>query len=138
MVVMHHSGLFERWRMPIATGVSWFRGCRGGEFAFYPDGRRRTAGHACRRAHNTAILLDTDSVFHGVDRVARGRRRHAAAPRSACGSPIEGDDRWRVGFGDEAVVRYDWDDIRFSVSWKAYCYRRRGRAARHGRSTRTT
>jgi hypothetical protein len=21
-----------------------------------------------------------------------------------------------------ARVRYDWDDIRFSVSWKAYCY----------------
>ena len=35
---------------------------------------------------------------------------------------FEGNDRWRVGFGDEAVARYHWDDIRFSVSWKAYCY----------------
>src|SRR5262249_5964827 len=37
LVVMHHSRLFERWRMPIATGVSWFGGCRGGGFPFFPD-----------------------------------------------------------------------------------------------------
>ena len=24
IVVMHHSGLFDRWRMPIATGVAYF------------------------------------------------------------------------------------------------------------------
>ena len=34
---------------------------------------------------------------------------------------FEGDDTWRVGFDDEAVVRYRWDELRFSVSWKAYC-----------------
>jgi hypothetical protein len=120
MVVMHHSGLFERWRMPIATGVSWFRGCRGGEFAFYPEG----AGGApatVPAAHNTAILLDTDSVFHGVDRVAETTQ---PIPPLQIGMRLtyEGDDRWRVGHGDDAAVRYHWDDIRFSVSWKAYCY----------------
>ena len=35
---------------------------------------------------------------------------------------FEGRDTWRVGFGDEAAIRYHWDDLRFSVSWKAYCY----------------
>ncbi len=120
MVVMHHSGLFEPWRMPIATGVSWFRGCRGGDFAFYPEG---PAGPPATvpAAHNTAILLDTDSVFHGVDRVAETAE---PLPPLAIGMRLtyEGRERWRVGFGDEAVVRYHWDDIRFSVSWKAYCY----------------
>ena len=24
---------------------------------------------------------------------------------------------------DQAVARYDWDALRFSVSWKAYCFR---------------
>jgi hypothetical protein len=120
LVVMHHSKLFERWRMPIATGVSWFRGCRGGEFAFYPDG---AAGPPATvpAAHNTAIVIDTDSVFHGVDRVAETAER---LPPFEIGMRLtfEGNDRWRVGFGDEAVCRYRWDDIRFSVSWKAYCY----------------
>src|SRR6185503_4304384 len=38
MVVMHHSGLFADWRLPIATGVAWFSACGGGEFVFYPEG----------------------------------------------------------------------------------------------------
>ena len=120
LVVMHHSGLFERWRMPIATGVAWFRGCRGGEFAFYPAGA--DGPHAqLTAAHNTAVLLDTDSTFHGVDRVAE---RAEPLPPLAMGMRLtfEGGERWRVGFGDDAVVRYTWDDLRFSVSWKAYCY----------------
>ena len=120
MVVMHHSKLFDRWRMPIATGVSWFHGCRGGDFAFYPDGADG-APDTVPAAHNTAILLDTDSVFHGVDRVAETA---GPLPPLQIGMRLthEGGDRWRVGFADEAVVRYHWDGIRFSVSWKAYCY----------------
>ena len=119
LVVMHHSGLFERWRMPIATGVSWFGGCRGGDFAFYPEGPDESAA-AVPAAHDTAILLDTDSVFHGVDRVAETA---TPLPPLAIGMRLtfEGNDTWRVGFGDDAVIRYRWDDIRFSVSWKAYC-----------------
>jgi hypothetical protein len=121
LVVMHHSKLFDRWRMPIATGVSWFRGCRGGDLAFYPEGADRPPA-TVPAAHNTAILLDTDSVFHGVDRVAE-----TAEPlpplRIGMRLTFAGDDRWRVGYGDETVVvRYHWDDLRFSVSWKAYCY----------------
>src|SRR5262245_36948005 len=120
LVVMHHSGLFDRWRMPIATGVAWFRGCRGGDFAFYPAGAGGPPA-VLPAAHNTAVLLDTDSTFHGVDRVAE---RVEPLPPLAMGMRLtfEGGERWRVGFGDDAVVRYNWDDIRFSVSWKAYCY----------------
>ena len=51
---------------------------------------------------------------------------------------FEGNDRWRVGFGDEAVVRYHWDDIRFSVSWKAYCFADESRAAPGGGAHATT
>src|SRR4029079_5989635 len=38
LVVMHHSGLFEQWRMPIATGIAYFGDAKGGELAYYPDG----------------------------------------------------------------------------------------------------
>lgn len=158
LVVMHHSGLFERWRMPIATGVSWFRDGRGGEFVFYPDGPTG-APRALPVRHNTAILLDTDSTFHGVDRVAdpagggdsrveqalegraqrasearsegdaRAEVRGAGGERSSVGRlkpgmrlRFEGDGRWSVGLGDDTVARYRWEDLRFSISWKAYCY----------------
>jgi hypothetical protein len=34
----------------------------------------------------------------------------------------EGDGSWLLFDGDRELARYDWDELRFSVSWKAYCY----------------
>jgi hypothetical protein len=106
--------------MPIATAVAWFHDCAGGEFAFYPDGAGRPpVAHRVR--FNTAILLDTDSTFHGVDRVAE-----TAEPverlRPGMRLRFAGDDTWCVEDGDDAITNYHWRDLRFSVSWKAYCF----------------
>ena len=66
MVVMHHSGLFENWRMPIATGVSYFaRGGEtavGGDLAYYPNGPEGDVVVLDAR-HNTGIVLDL-SLIH--------------------------------------------------------------------------
>ena len=121
IVVVHHSGLFDEYRMPIATSVSWYQDTTGGEFAFYPDGIDGPA-----RAHdvsfNSAVIMDTDSVFHGVDRVVEvDRAMPIFLPRMRV--VAEGESRWVVRDGDEEVGRYHWDDMRFSISWKAYCFR---------------
>ncbi len=120
IVVAHHSGLFDDYRMPIATSVSWYQDTNGGEFAFYPDGIDGAA-----RAHdvhfNTAVIMDTDSVFHGVDRVTEIERPIPKfLPRMRLYP--EGDGSWVVRDGEEEVSRYRWDDMRFSISWKAYCF----------------
>ncbi len=120
LVAMRHSGLFEDWRMPIATAVSWFHDCAGGEFAFYPGGADAPpVAHPVR--FNTAILLDTDTVFHGVDRVAE-----TAEPvdrlRPGMQLRYDGDGGWCVLDGAETVTRYRWPELRFSISWKAYCF----------------
>ena len=66
--------------------------------------------------------MDTDSVFHGVDRVAEtDRPMPTFLPRMRLHA--EGDGVWVVRDGEEEVARYRWDDMRFSVSWKAYCFR---------------
>lgn len=121
LVAMHHSGLFNRWRMPIATAVSWYGRPEGGEFAYYPDGPDAPA-RTIPAAHNTAVVMDTDSTFHGVDRVVQNT---ASLPPIEQGMRLRhvGDGRWTVGFPDATpVAEYTWDDLRFSVSWKAYCY----------------
>jgi hypothetical protein len=121
LVVMHHAGLFEDWRMPIATGIAYFGDAKGGELAYYPDG---AAGDAATYApvHNSAALLDTDTVFHGVDRVAGD---DAVLDALVPGMELrhEGDRRWtlRSPGGDE-VATFATDDLRYSVSWKAYCF----------------
>jgi hypothetical protein len=120
IVVMHHSGLFEPWRMPIATGVAWFHDCEGGEFAFYPDGAAAPpVAHPVR--YNTALLMDTDTVFHGVDRVAE---TSASVDRLRPGMRLSfaGDRRWRMMDGGETIAEYRWNELRYSVSWKAYCF----------------
>jgi hypothetical protein len=120
LVAMRHSELFEDWRMPIATGVAWFHDCDGGEFAFYPDGADGPPVYH-KVAYNTALLVDTDSVFHGVDRVAPGETEIPAL-KPGMQLTFDGDRRWSVREGDAVVARYAWDELRFSISWKAYCF----------------
>jgi len=120
LVAMHHSGLFSEWRMPIATGVAWFHDCKGGEFAFYPNGPDAPAV-AHEVTFNTAILLDADSVFHGVDRVFDPVEQMAPL-KPGMRLDFAGDGAWVVHDGDREVTRYAWEELRFSVSWKAYCF----------------
>jgi len=120
LVAMHHSGLFQRWRRWIATGVSWYHDCRGGAFTFYPHGRE----HAPRKLavrRNTAIVLDTDSVFHGVESVALSDIR---LPMVEPGVRLhhDGDGRWSIRRDGETRAAYQWDDLRLSISWKAWCF----------------
>ena len=121
LVVMRHSQLFESWRMPIATAVAYFGDAEGGDLAFYPDGPDGEAAVYPPR-HNTAVLLDTDTVFHGVDRVAGD---DAPLARLTPGMRLrhDGDHRWSVLDGaDDVVATYRTSDLRYSVSWKAYCF----------------
>jgi hypothetical protein len=115
LVVMHHSGLFAGWRMPIATGIAYFGRAEGGELAYYPDGVDGPAATFAPR-HDAAVVLDTDTVFHGVDRVA-GDHDGFATLRPGMRLRHEGGGRWRVG-----EVEYATDDLRYSVSWKGYCF----------------
>jgi hypothetical protein len=121
LVAMHHSGLFDDWRMPIATGVAWFHDpARGGEFAYYPNGA--DGGVVAHGVHaDSALVLDTDSVFHGVDRVA-STVEDMAPLRPGMTLDFTGDGTWAVHDGGDELVRYRWDELRFSVSWKAYCF----------------
>ena len=127
LVVMHHSGLFEPWRMPIATGIAYFapagRQPEGGTLAYYPDGPDGPV-EVLPAKPNTAIVLDTDSVFHGVDRVGPlDLEPTQVAPGNVL--VFDGDGRWSLRAStdsDETLATFTWDDLRFSVSWKAYCF----------------
>jgi hypothetical protein len=122
LVVMHHSGLFDDWRLHIATGIAWFHDSDHGALAYWPAGPDEPS-QAVRIRANTALVLDTDSIFHGVDRVTDASA--SVIPQVETGSTLRyvGDERWQLTdpSGDE-VTTYDWDELRFSVSWKAYCF----------------
>jgi hypothetical protein len=123
LVVMRHAELFESWRMPIATAIAYFGDAEGGDLAYYPDGPDGPAATYEPR-HDTAAVLDTDSVFHGVDRVA-GDDAPLARLRRGMQLHHDGDRRWSVRNADskdDVAASYGTDDLRYSVSWKAYCF----------------
>ena len=121
MVVMLHSGLFERWRMPIATGISYFGDAVGGALSFWPgpaptapSDSLSTPQHGRRHRHRP-----------GVPRRRPGRRRRRSGPAGLRRHGlVTGRRRWL----DAARRRlrparsYVPGRVRFSVSWKAYCF----------------
>ena len=121
IVVMLHSGLFDEWRIPIVTCVSWFGAAKGGAFTFYPDGRDG-ARQSIPASHNSAILIDTDTVFHGVERVARDEPE---MPEITQDTRLHflGDDQWQLRNGEQELESFGWPHLRYSISWKAYCFR---------------
>jgi hypothetical protein len=121
LVVMLHSGLFEEWRIPIKTCVSWFGAASGGAFAFYPDGANGPSA-SIPSSHNSAILVDTDQVFHGVERV---QTQVESIPMIDKQTRLHfvGDDNWELRHHDELLAEYRWQQIRYSISWKAYCFK---------------
>ena len=120
LVCMLHSGLFEKWRIPILTCVSWFGSADGGAFTFYPDGASGQR-QSIPANHNSAILIDTDMVFHGVERV-----KQALPDLPAIGKQTRlhycGDGEWQLRQENIPVADYRWPQLRYSISWKAYCF----------------
>jgi hypothetical protein len=125
LVVMHHSELFDRWRLHIATGISWYQDSDGGALVYWPDGPGGSPISHRTRA-NSALVLDTDSVFHGVDRVGVDDDDDAVVvPVVQRGSTLQALGRGRWAVRDPAGVTVEelrWEQLRFSVSWKAYCF----------------
>ena len=110
------------------TCVSWFGAAQGGAFTFYPAGALGSR-EAIPAKHNTAILIDTDSVFHGVERVRE------SLPDLPPIDPVSrlhflGDERWALRRDTKTLADYAWSEIRYSVSWKGYCFRDKAEHAR--------
>jgi hypothetical protein len=125
LVVMRHSGLFERWRISIATAVAFVGDCAGGEFAYYPNGETGP-GRETHPDSGAAIVLDADSIFHGVDRVSGDD----TALRTLGSRPMQlasrGDRTWQLRRSSSEMpgpeFAFSSDQLRFSMSWKAYCF----------------
>jgi len=121
LVAMHHSGLFDDWRISAATIVICFGSePAGGAFVFYPDGPygRSVAAPA---EPNTGILFDAESVYHGVDSLARKNTSlPELTPRVAL--RYGGDGAWVLDDDHSEMARYRWEDVRYAVAWKAHCF----------------
>ena len=123
LVAMHHSGCFERWRIPVATVVVYPTPCRGGGFTYYPSDGATQGTCTIEPKENSAVALDADSVFHGVERVAGPRDALADLGGGAYLVPNGHRlDLCHEGPPLERVAAFSVDEVRFSASWKGYCF----------------
>ncbi len=121
LVAMVHSGLFERWRVRIAGGVTFVGTlAQGGAFVVFPDGAHGEPKHIPAK-DNTSVLLDADALFHGVALVGG---EGAPAPELAPGMKLhmQPDGGATVRDGDRVAVAFDLGMVRASIQWKALCF----------------
>jgi len=134
LVVMHHSGLFEDRRIATATAVAYLESGAGGEFAYYETGGRAMT---VAPAPGRAVVLDADSVFHAVLPVG-AEADQPPFDRAFMRLHRHGIRRWQLSSrgaeGPEIMASYSSDELRYSVSRKAYCFadQRQYRAWREG------
>lgn len=118
--VMGHSGLFERWRIRIATAVSWWSTGRGGEFSYWLDGPDAPPTRLAPPP-NTALVGENEAMFHRVERVgAPDEELQIDLTRDAKLVP-EGE-AWAVRDQGETLARVPREQVRVSVSWKALVF----------------
>jgi hypothetical protein len=67
---MQASGLFDRWRVRLATAVAWYYEGEEGGFSYWPDGADGQAV-TIDPPPNTAVVGDNDVMFHRVEAVGK-------------------------------------------------------------------
>jgi hypothetical protein len=121
---MKVSGLFEPWRIRLATAVSWFFDGPGGAFHYWPDGPEGSGVVIEPPFENVAVVADNERVYHGVGSlVPPGRAELTDLSIDAEIRRSDGNDGWDVVDGGTPRAAYDDADVRVTVSWKAEVFR---------------
>jgi len=126
---MHASGLFKEYHVDALTAVTFYSTNDGGDFVFWPGGPKKSEERVpCEM--NTGIIVDTDTVIHFVDVV--GANVNAEPPPMKVGVGAEDlfvklrqneEGKWDLLTPDGDIrATYDWDMLRYSVSWKGICF----------------
>lgn len=122
LVTMGRSGLFERWRVRMATAVAWFYEGKGGALTYWPDGPDAMPRTLLPRT-NTALVGDNDVMFHRVEAVGGpddDMVRGLTLDSELC---FAGDGAWEVRDARHVLARYPTSQVRVSLSWKAVVFR---------------
>ena len=118
---MMNSGLFEHWRIRLATAVSWFYDGPGGEFHYWPDGAGAESAVIPVPYGNVAVVADNERTYHGVAPVGEGSERLVQGlTRESLLHRVDGG--WEMRDGERLIAHAVDDEVRITVSWKGEIY----------------
>lgn len=116
LLALARAGVAVRWRLRVATAVSWLYRGTGGEFRYWPSGPSSAAA-TITKLWNNAVVFDADRIHHRVDRVGHGETiepiTREARMRAA------GVSAWVIEDPHRCPIGLDSRQVRISVSWKA-------------------
>jgi hypothetical protein len=127
---MGYSGLFHNWAVPVASVISWFYDGEGGGFEYWPDGLEAPAKIVQPPYFNQGVLADNEYMHHRV--CATGRAENYVTENDI---PVDAlleladDGGWDVARDGKVLRHYDPGTVRYSVLWKAYCFKDAAEAA---------
>ena len=122
---MMHSGCFDRWRVRIATAVCWYYEGAGGEFTYWPegwDGEMVTV----KPPYNYGVMGDNDYMPHRVETI--GAEADYANYGFDAAITLTPDRQWVIEEPGHEPVRHGFDEVRVSLSWKAFVFDDEGEA----------
>jgi len=121
LALMLRSGLFEAWRIPIATGVACYYAGPGGGLTYWPEGPERPP---VRRPAlpNTAVVGDNDRMLHRVEAVGPEGTRFMKGLTLDSELAWTGED-WAITDAGRTLASFPFEAVRVSVSWKAQVLR---------------
>jgi len=123
LLVMGASGLFQRWSLSLAGAVSWFYEGEGGDFEYWPHGEDRPPARERPPFGNTAIVTDSDRMYHRVGAIGRSDEYLAAGTISASSKLLhEHDGGWQIIDDNMVRATYPPRQVRVSLLWKAIVF----------------
>jgi hypothetical protein len=130
LLVMGASGLFRRWSLALAGAVSWFYDGEGGDFEYWPDGKNGPAMRERPPFGNTAVVTDSDRMYHCVGAIGRPNEYLSEGTISASSQlQREQNGAWRVVEGGRVCAAYEPHQVRVSLLWKAIVFENNAAAA---------
>ena len=123
LMSMSYSGLFAPWMVPLASGLVWFYRGAGGEFEYWPDGPDRPSRREAPPMWNVGQISDNEYMWHRVGAIGRpGEALAINALRPEATLHHVRGSAWEIRDGDDVKARYDLDQLRISLLWKAYVF----------------
>ncbi|WP_419924927.1 hypothetical protein [Candidatus Poriferisocius sp.] len=116
---MMHSGCFDRWRVRIATAVCWYYEGAGGEFSYWPEGWDGDMVTVDPPA-NYGVMGDNDYMPHRVEPI--GSEADYANYGLEATIALTPDRQWVIEEPANEPVRLGFDEVRVSLSWKAFVF----------------
>jgi hypothetical protein len=133
LTLMGLSGLFEEERVKVATAVSWFYGGQDGGFEYWPDGPDSLSVVHEGDIWNTGVVADNDFMWDRARAV--GRPQDGLELITLDAELVARDGAWAIVQEGVEQRRFDRENLRVSLSWKAIAFADEAERRQHDEHT---